>query len=237
MRKTPFFVLLSVVLAGSALAVDSPTLFSPAQGNHNWVPASRDVCWSEPADLSDYKISSEIIAALGLESELANDFVVASNTTITKAIGYGGYYNWVQGDPPITSLNWKFYDDGGCVPNNLMNTYTGWDSETFIGFDGFGYPTYRYEKATNIAVTANEIYWLGLQAADHPFPPQWGRQGTGFVVTNCDTVFKSAFFSYPNWTPAGDLVGGPYDAAQEFECDGVVANKVTSWGSIKGLYR
>jgi len=233
MKKFAFAVCMLFV-AGSAMA--APTLFSPANGNSNVVPGGRDICWSEPADLAAAKISSEIIAMFGLESELANDFVIAADNTISKAIGYGGYYNWIQGDPPITSLNWKFYSDGGCYPDVLMDTFVGLGTQTFIGYDGFGYPTYKHELDLSFDVLGNNIYWLGLQAADHPFPPQWGRQGAS-VVTNCDTLFKSAYFGYPDWVTAGDLVGAPYDAAQEFECGPPTATENTSWGAIKGLYR
>jgi hypothetical protein len=228
-------VLCLMLIAGVAMA--RPVLYSPVTTGHKWVPSSRDVCWSEPADLADAKITSEIIAAFGLESEIANDFVVGANTTITKAIGYGGYYNWVQGDPELTSVNWKFYNDGGCYPNALQETFTGLGTVTFIGYDGYGYPTYKHEVSVSFDVTANDIYWLGMQAADHPFPPQWGRQGTGSIVTNCDSLIKSVFFGYPDWTPCGDLIGAPYDAAQEFECGQATATKATNWGTIKRLYR
>jgi hypothetical protein len=238
MTKFVLVLALCMLAAGSAFATGPPSAFSPAVGGHNYVPGGRDICWSEPADLADAKITSEIIAMFGLESELANDFVLGTDNTISAAIGYGGYYNWVAGDPPITSLNWKFYSDGGCYPDALMDTFTGLGSETFIGYDGYGYPTYRYEASVTFNTIANNLYWLGLQAADHPFPPQWGRQGAG-VVTNCDTLFKSDYFGYPNWTPAGDLVGAPFDAAQEFDCSGIppIAVEKTSWGAVKGLFR
>jgi hypothetical protein len=217
----------------------TPVPLKPRSGPVETVPGSRDVCWSEPVDLNDYTLSSEIIAMFGLESELANDFLVATDAMISHAIGYGGYYNWVPGDPPITSLNWKFYSDGGCVPDQLLEVYTGLGVETFIGCDSFGYPIYKYERDIYFNVMGNELYWMGLQATDHPFPPQWGRTGTGTIVTNCDTLFKSAYFGYPYWIPASDLVGAPYDAAQEFECGGgpPTTTKSTTWGKVKALFR
>jgi hypothetical protein len=238
MIKFVLALVVCVLAAGSAFATGPPSAFSPAVGGHNYVPGGRDICWSELADLADAKITSEIIAMFGLESELANDFVLGDDITVTKAIGYGGYYNWIAGDPPITSLNWKFYSDGGCYPDALVDTFTGLGAQTFIGYDGFGYPTYKYELDVWFEALANTIYWLGLQAADHPFPPQWGRQGAG-AVTNCDTVFRSAYFGYPDWTPAGDLVGAPFDAAQEFDCSWGIGTPTqeTSWGAIKGLFR
>lgn len=215
-----------------------PTIFGGGGGPSQRIASARDeVCWSEPVDLSDTRISSEIMDAFGIESEVANDFVINYNALVTKAIGYGGYYNWAPSDPPITSLNWRFYDDAGCVPGALLSTFMGLGTETFIGFDNYGFPTYRYELSVSQAVNGGEIYWLGLQAADHPFPPQWGRQGTGGIVMNCETVFKSAFFAYPNWTPAGDVVGRSFDAAQEFVCGSPVGACCFPDGSCQVMTR
>jgi hypothetical protein len=231
---TPLLCVLTVILAG--LADASPVMRSPGGGSGRQVPGSRDVCWSEPPDLQDRKITSEIIDALGLESELANDFTLDADATITRAIGNGGYYNWVAGDPPVTSYNWRFFSDADCVPDVLLDSYAGVDVETFIGYDGFGYPTYKYELAASFAAAAVRKYWFELQAADHPFPPQWGRQGTGWLVTNCDSMFRSEYFGYPDWTEADDLLE-PYDAAQEFECGEPVPVEATTWGMVRGLYR
>jgi hypothetical protein len=232
----PLLCVLSLFLAGMAEA--SPVMRSPGSGGGRQIPASRDVCWSEPADLGDARISSEIIGQYGLESEVANDFVLEFDTTVTKAIGYGGYYNWTPGDPPVTSYNWLFYSDAGCVPNVLLETFVGLDTESFIGYDGFGYPTYRYEIEVTFAAAANTSYWFVLQAADHPFPPQWGRQGTGdWNVTNCTSTFRSEFFGYPEWEPIYLLGLFPWDAAQEFECGEPVPVETTTWGVVRGLYR
>jgi len=233
------FVLGLLFVATSAMAADAPVAFSPAGSGHNYVPGTREVCWSNPADLNDAKISSEIIGAFGLETELVNDFMLAADATVTGTIGYGGYYNWIQGDPDITAINWKFYDDGGCVPINLLDTFVGLGTRTYIGMDIYGWPTYKYDNTGGVsfAAQANNLYWLGVQAADHAFPPQWGGQGTGGIVTNCDTLFKSVYFGYPNWTPAGDLVGAPFDLAFELICGQPTATESTTWGAIKSLYR
>jgi hypothetical protein len=233
-RLIPILSLSAIVLY--AVVEAAPVMRSPGSGGGRQVPASRDVCWSEPADLADSKISSEIIGQYGIESEIANDFIIGTDTWVTKAIGYGGYYNWAPGDPPVTTYNWLFYSDAGCVPDVLLDTFTGLDTETFIGYDGFGYPTYRYEFGLSFAVSANVTYWLVLQAGDHVFPPQWGRQGTGWLVTNCDSMFRSEYFGYPDWTPANDLME-PWDAAQEFECGEPVPVEATTWGKVRGLYR
>ncbi len=212
-----------------------PVRSSPGGGASNPITGSRDVCWSEPADLGGGKLTSERICAFGLQSEIANDFEIERDATITKAIGYGGYYDWSPGDPEATAYNLRFYADAGCVPAALLE---GYDHDpgavTFIGYDGNGFPTYKLEFLVNFEAEGGTTYWFALQADDHPFPPQWGRQQAVWV-TNCDSMFRSEFFGYPEWTYAGEF--GPWDASQEFECAEPVAAERTSWGLIKALYR
>ena len=234
---------LCVVVAGVASAADPmlSTGYGKPEGS-NVIAGTRDVCFSQPMDCYGYKISSEIIGAYGLESRGANDFLFEGEgqTTITKAIGYGGYYNWVQGDPPVTAYNLYFYTDAGCFPDQVICQYLGvTGTETFICWDGFGYPTYKYEFNVQCDVYCNELYWFVHQAADHVFPPQWGRQGTNGVVQYCESMFWSPFFGYNVWTPLSALIGFPDDYGQEFECTGcgASATQESSWGAIKGLYR
>lgn len=240
MIRASVFVLALVMTtcAATSRAADTPTMSSPGSGEHRVVPGNRDLCWSEPVDLEAGKISSEIIGMYGLESEIANDFILESDAYVTLAIGYGGYYNWVPGDPEVTSYNWKFYTDAACVPDVLFDTYASPGTVTFVGYDGYGYPSYKIENAgLAVSVAANQIIWFVLQAADHPFPPQWGRDGARHV-TNCDSMFRSEFFSYPEWTVAGDI--GPFwEASQEFGCstEPPVATKRSSWGAVRGLFR
>ena len=98
------------------------------------------------------------------------------------------------------------------------------------------YPIFRYEVSVELPCQANTLYWFGAQAADHTFPPQCGRVAAG-AITACDSVFKSAYFAYPDWTPAIDVFGIAFDASQEFECGMWFRRNSTTWGAIKGLYR
>jgi hypothetical protein len=47
-------------------------------------------------------------------------------------------------------------------------------------------------------------------------------------------MFRSAFYSYPDWW-AEDWFP-PYDFSQEFEC-GATPIQNTTWGTVKALYR
>jgi len=239
MRKVALAFMLSLVVAGGALAVN-PSLMAGGGGAPNVVDSGREVCWSEPADLNGLIASSEQILSAGLETECANDFYFPIDQYVTQARWWGGYWNnSVACDPGFyTALaNVRFYDDGGCVPASVLAEYLNQNChETSIGCQQAYYPMFSYYVDVAVNFNANSLYWFGAQIADHPFPPQAGRLAAA-AVTNCDTVFKSAYFAYPDWTPAIDVFGQAFDCSQEFNCNGIIAVQKTTWGSIKGLYR
>jgi hypothetical protein len=78
--KTTILVPAALLLCGLLVegAMSNPSVPEP----HS-VPSAgegeRDaaaLCWSEPPSLGDYKLSSEIIWSYGIDSEVANDFVL-----------------------------------------------------------------------------------------------------------------------------------------------------------------
>ncbi len=238
MRKVALVLVLSFVATGGALAIN-PGIMAGGGGTQNVLNSSRDVVWSEPPDLEGLIASSEVIGQLALETEIANDFYLPWDYWICVARWWGGYYNNNGcGDVGIaTNWNVRFYDDGGCVPLTLLNETLGaFANETSVYCqDGF-YPIFRYEVDVSMPITGNTLYWFGAQAADHAFPPQCGRVASGSVV-GCDTVFKSAYFSYSDWTPGIDVFGVAFDASQEFVIGCIVPTVTTTWGAVKGLYR
>ncbi len=225
MRKFPLAVVLCLI-AGTAMA-STPTLFGGGSGPPNVVPSGRDVCWSEPADLNGLIASSEQILALGLESEVANDFVPTDG--VSQVTFWGGYYN--SSTPCVSGIttpafNLKFYRDGGCVPASTTPD-VAWIvatdfQETSVGCQSGAYPMFRWDVYASFSVVPGNLYWFGGQLLDHAFPPQAGRLAAA-TVTGCDTVFRSVYFGYPDWTPAIDVFGVSFDASQEFVCDGIGA--------------
>jgi hypothetical protein len=182
-------------------------------------------------------MSSEIISEFGLESMVANDFVFDVDATITRCIGVGGYHSWAPGDPEIHSFNFKFYLDAEGRPGDLLVEYLGVvPDETFLGNDGFGRPTYQYEYDVSVPVVANTTYWFVLQADDHDYPPQWGRQ-EALSIIGSQAMFWSPYFSYPEWTPVSEIWDFAFDVAQSFECDVPVATELSTMGRMKLLYR
>jgi hypothetical protein len=237
MRKVALVLVLSFIAACGALAVN-PSLMGGGGGTQNVLNTNWAV-WSEPPDLEGLIASSEVIGQFALETEIANDFHVTWDTCISGARWWGGYYNNNGcGDIGVaTHWNLRFYDDGGCVPLSVLAETVGALSyETSVYCQGGIYPIFEYHTGVSVPVTANTLYWFGAQAADHAFPPQVGRVASAGVV-GCDSVFKSAYFSYPDWTPGIDVFGVAFDASQEFEEGCISPTMKTTWGAVKGLYQ
>ncbi len=207
MRRVALVLLLSAVATGGALAVN-PTVSGGGGGGTNVLNSGRDVLWSEPPDLEGLIASSEVIGQLGLETEIANDFYVTQDICVSYARWWGGYYN-NNGCSDIgvaTHWNLRFYDDGGYEPlSELSETVSAPGNEAFVYCQGGFYPIFQYETYVNtFEISVNTLYWFGAQAADHAYPPQCGRVASAYV-RGCDSVFKSAYFSYPDWTRAIDV--------------------------------
>lgn len=237
MKATSVSLLMLLVLAPLAQA-DVPVIHRPGSGDHNVVSGGRDVCWSEPADLEGDAYSSEIIDMYGLVTECANDFILEGNL-ITKVIFWGEWEGVPNCEPPQATpgFNFKFYEDQACLPGALIAdlSITDFTEEEVGCWNGF-YPQYKWSADVSVDIVAGNRYWFVAQMKDHVFPGQHMRIGA-FDVTGCESAFKSAFFSYPDWVPISDLEGNVWDASQEFECEQGTAVEVTSWGRIRTLYR
>jgi hypothetical protein len=207
-------VLAEVSSMGVAGANGVPRPFSPRSGPPLSALESRDVLWSQPPDLQGYKVSSEIISEFGVESKIADDFELDVDTTIGLVTFWGGYYYW-NGEEPLPRFNVVFLSDGGCEPDEGLSTYLHLSpGRTFVGYDGFGYPTYKYDAVVDFEASASTVFWCMVQADDHAFPPQWGRQQAG-VERACPAMFCSYMQWECAWAPVWDLVGEPWDASFE----------------------
>jgi hypothetical protein len=68
------------------LFINAPTGESPRS-----LPPDSAACWSDPAHLDGGGVSSEIIEQVGLESEVANDFILDETRTIAMIRWWGMY--------------------------------------------------------------------------------------------------------------------------------------------------
>ena len=86
-RSKPLLVLPVAPLLFVLLAALAPASLAPST-------ASAEVIWSQPPDLHGFICSSELIEIFGLDTRIADDFSLDRETTITKIVFWGGYYNW-----------------------------------------------------------------------------------------------------------------------------------------------
>jgi hypothetical protein len=242
MKKLACLSVACIVLAG--LVFDGARAQDGAAHRILSAAVERDSCWSEPPDLEGTTVSSEIIGEFGLECEVASDFIIEDVTAIRLA-RWWGRYDGVAGDPMLDSFNLRFFADADCLPGDLLCEYIiPHNCHETIAYDGGTWSSIVYEYYADaddgvcFEVTGGVRYWFVAQAGDHPCPPVWGRLST-FVITGCESAFRSAFFSWPEWVPVNEAVGVPYDFSQAFECGSCDPTPitVTTWGGIKGLYR
>jgi hypothetical protein len=157
----------------------------------------------------------------GLESEVADDFSLCPGGpyTITGVTGYGGYFDWAPGDPDVPAYNLHFYSDASGTPGSEIATFLHRlpDTLTYVGDDIYGAPCYKIEFDITIPgiMGAPVVYWFGLQASDHWFPPRWGRQEADSLFGE-KAMFRSAYFGYPEWIAVAEAFGTGSDVAQEF---------------------
>ena len=177
---------------------------------------------------------------IGLETEVANDFMIEEHTYVLKVTWWGSYWNGFEGSPKNRPFFLRFYQDGGRVPEAIpfLEVFTEAYFVEALAYGGNLYSQFIYEACTPETLLSPGIYWLSIQMAEHAFPVQWGRLGAD-EIQSCDTCVRSEYFGYPEWTPVADAIGSPYEATQmiEDECAGWWPTKVTSWGAIRGLYR
>jgi hypothetical protein len=71
---------------------EGPILFQPGIG---WLPYTltdtHDIVWLQEPNLEGLLASSEIIDEFGLESEIANDFILDNSVILTEVVWWGGY--------------------------------------------------------------------------------------------------------------------------------------------------
>ncbi len=200
--------------------------------------ASAEVVWSQPPDLQGIKCSSELIDIYGLDSRIADDFSLDRETTITKIVFWGGYYNWSgeDPDPPFNVVFYSHSDHSDCDPMYELAVHECLRTDrTFVGFDDAGYLPYMYVANVEFAVTANTRYWCMVQACDHPYPPLWGRQQS-MEDPLCDAQWYLVL-NWPEWIDMWYVVGNPWGASLELRDDPPTPIEPATWGRIKAAFR
>ena len=237
MKKFAFVLALSLVVAGLSIAAE-PEIMMPGPGG-NPADIDRTVLWLDNPDFAGNSGSSEVINAFGLWSEIANDFILDVDATIQKVTFWGAYWNGFEA-PTGAGFNLRYYEDTGCVPAVvpfLEFLLPGNDCCETLAEGGDQFSQFVYEYCLDLPLAAG-TYWFSAQMADHEFPPQWGRQADGYPGQYWDSMFRSPFFSCPEWIPCGSDIFDVWWASQmlEDECQATAVQKA-GWGAVKGLYR
>jgi hypothetical protein len=219
MKTIVMLIAIATSVAGVVLA-EAPVAFHPGTGVPNPGQGDSRAMWSEPPDLNGLLGSSEQILQLGLETELANDFI-PTETTVTHATWWGGYFNnTTPCEPgiPTPGFNLEFFETDDCLPGQIIASISTTDfTEESVGCQSDSYPLYKWGAYVAVDVVPGNRYWFCAQVADHAFPPQGGRLASVNVV-GCDGAFRGAYFGYPDWTDWCDYWVCP-DFSQEFEGD------------------
>ncbi len=223
----------------SAASADGPRIGGGGGGSPNPLPGRSGACWSEPPDLNGFIGGSEQILVIGLQDEIANDFVVSASPITTASWGWGWYDESGCDEHPATpGFNLRFYEAGDCLPGTLIAELSITNfTEEYLGCQDPVHGPALYRATTDIAVdlVPNQTYWCGVQVKDHTWPPEAGRLSTA-EITGCESAFKSVFFGYPDWVPSRTVWGFSWDASQEFWC-GATPVEATSWGRVKAMFR
>lgn len=238
MKRLCYVLLLSLVAAGLSTATE-PEIILPGPGGSPG-DYDRDVLWLDNPDFDFNSVSSEVIGEYGVETEAANDLMFEAPATIRKITWWGTYWNGWEGEVTGAGFNLRFYNDDGCLPepSPMVEYLLPGDvcCETWVHGSGSSVK-FVYEYCLEYSLPAG-LFWFSAQMADHTFPPQWGRLGTG-VIQMCEGVFRSVYYSFPEWVAVSESIGCECEASQMFEdeCEEPTAVERASWGKVKGLYR
>ncbi len=238
----PALGLLAVTPMVLGLGASSPPGKAPLAGE-----TGREVSCSQPVDMQTDKISSEVNSYYDYVSEVANDCQVEVPGTLTRVSWWGGYIDGPPGDPEVTTFILRFYEDSdlSCTPGVVIAELLDQaPSITYIGDGPSGYPTYIYDLAISVHLEPG-IFWFGVQAVNEAmrfrYPPKHGRAGDGgdkAPERSCETMFRSAYYGFPDWTPISEVIGHPWTASQEFEfIPDQISTRQDTWGAMKSLYR
>jgi len=199
------------------------------------VPAD-PLLWSQGPDCNAAG-TSEVISAFSLVSNCADDFVFTSAKNITAAAWWFAPFN---GDySTLSSWTVTIYDEAACLPANIVQQWViPFNMSHELLYCPNGYYSYWADLTPAFTASANTKYWVSVQTGDHAFPPgQWGW-AMHAQVSGCQGAFKSAYFGFPNYVPAGGLVFTfPTDFAFELygTDSGIVETPISNWALFIGI--
>jgi hypothetical protein len=234
-----FLSALSLATGTGPSNAGEPELWRPGTGG-NPADIEREVLWLDAPDFDEQVASSEVMSEYDFWTEAASAFLLEADAAVRKVTWWGTYWNSFEGIPTGSGFNIRFYLTATAhYPEDvpfLEYLLPGDDCCEALADGGDDFSEFVYEYCLHVPL-APGTYWFSAQMADHEFPPQWGRQAAGWPGQHWDSVFRSPYFSYPDWV-RGDNVFMPWWASQMLEdvCQATAVEN-TSWGAVKELYR
>ncbi len=218
------FALLTIVLAGFALAAD--TSLGHLSDAVTIIPeiAGDDIICSQPF------VFAGLVNGVGFSSP--NSWMIADDFTYA----YGGYIDRIEiwaiyASGNATGYNIQLRAEGAPGPGSIVSSHTSSAvNHISTGFSSWGYALW-YSDITvgNITFTGGTKYWLAMQTT--------GGAGAHYWLATNQTWADMTYFSANNgssWSSSQTEWGAPYE--QFMILSGSTALTRDSWGAIKTLF-
>jgi hypothetical protein len=180
--------------------------------------------------------SSEVIGAYNLTSNCADDFMFTTGKNITAAGWWFAPFNGAYSS--FATWTVTIYNEAACLPGNIVQQWIiPFNMSHELLYCTNGYYSYWADLTPSFIALANTKYWVSVQTGDHVFPGQWGW-AMHAQVSGCQGAFKSDFFGFPDYVPAGGLVFvNPTDFAFELygTGSGIVETPIPNWALFIGI--
>ncbi len=214
------FLAVSSIADRNPAGEDKLTLRSPGigeQGEWTAKAGSRAIVWDNGLAYvgiaaSQYDVNVDPV----LDPIVADDFEFTVDQPVNDVHWIGGYWN---GPPDDGDFDWEiiFYDDigDGTKPGATIGTYTFPNigvNETWIDGTpgGSNFYSYSVNLPGTLTFLAGIKYWISIQGIG-TFPPQSGVAYHEDPILLHQAVFKSDYFSFPDWTNSAVVFGAAID--------------------------
>jgi hypothetical protein len=156
----------------------------------------------------------------GFDPEPADDFILGTTQDIYDINWVGGYWNYQGAAPYDYALDWRitFYnDDGtGTAPGTVKYSFDVADGDLTdktvrATYADSMYFEYGADLPSPQTFSGTTKYWVSIVGLGPSFPQCGWAKHAG--VLQHQMVFRSVYFSFPNWVPGGSVFGTPGDCA------------------------
>jgi hypothetical protein len=234
--------ILTVIMLAAGTAAAAPRLVTPGSlgnqgGEPEWEPAKEVVVkWTQLPEIGGVGITSERIAAIGLESESADDFLCDNGAPIVAVEWWG--VDWTG--EAIDYFIIRFYGDvpgppfshpGDLLYEEECHAFT---SEQVVGQPDQYY--YYADLPSAFDQDGGNIYWISIQAV-HADDQWFWLECDASYYWNDEGVIRSEYFGIPDWVTVAQAAGTARQFSFVLYADVMSPAESTTWGSVKAMFR